>query len=61
MDDIERVVTAHGSRIVPHVDLKVDFVIAQKNFEEDLEFLKVRELGIPVVYEWELFRFLDQR
>lgn len=61
VDDIERVVTAHGSSIVPHVDLKVDFVIAQKNFEEDLEFLKVRELGIPVVYEWELFRFLDQR
>ena len=28
---------------------------------DDEQFAKAVTLGIPVIYEWELFRFLDQR
>ncbi|MCZ7646089.1 MAG: hypothetical protein M5U26_12510 [Planctomycetota bacterium] len=52
----------YGAKVVDVVDLGVNYIIAQKNArEDDPEFTKAVTLGIPVIYEWELFRFLDQR
>jgi hypothetical protein len=64
--DIKTVVESYGDKVVAKVDPTVNYVIAQKNPEEgdDLEkaeFKKAKELGLPVIYEWELFRFLDTR
>jgi hypothetical protein len=60
---IKRVVEMYGGTVVEKVDLGVDFVIAQKNAEEDddVEFGNAKTLGIPVIFEWELFRFLAGR
>lgn len=58
---IERVLKGYGANVAVKVDLGVDFIIAQKNPQDDQEYLKAVSLGIPVIYEWELFRFLDQR
>ncbi|MCW8133036.1 MAG: hypothetical protein KIS92_21995 [Planctomycetota bacterium] len=58
---IERVVKGYGANVAGKVDLGVDFIIAQKLPQDDPEYAKAVSLGIPVMYEWELFRFLDQR
>jgi hypothetical protein len=58
---IQQVLENYGCRVSPTVDLHVDYVIAQKNPQEDKEYEKAVRLGIPVIYEWELFRFLDQQ
>ncbi len=58
---IERVVKYYGGKVAKKVDLGIDYIIAQKNPQDDEEFNKAITLGIPVIYEWELFRFLDQR
>ncbi|MBI3829475.1 MAG: hypothetical protein HY291_08160 [Planctomycetes bacterium] len=58
---IERVIKSYGATVASKVDLGVNFVIAQKNPQDDPEYGKAIGLGIPVIYEWELFRFLDQR
>lgn len=49
----------YGAKVLPAVDTSVNYVIAQKNPQDDPEFKKAVDLGIPVIYEWELFRFLD--
>jgi len=59
--EIERIARMYGSKVVDKVEIGVDFVIAQKNPDDDDEFKKAVTMGIPVIYEWELFRFLDQR
>lgn len=58
---IERVLKFYGCNVVQQVDLGVDYILAQKNPEDDEGFLKAKTLGIPVLYEWEVFRFLDQK
>ena len=57
---IERTVQFHGGSVARKVDLGVDYVIAQRNPQDDAEYNRAVTLGIPVIYEWELFRFLDQ-
>lgn len=64
--DIKAVVESYGDKVVAKVDPTVNYVIAQKNPEEGddvekAEFKKAKELGLPVIYEWELFRFLETR
>ena len=65
--DIKRVLESYGHSVSPVVDTNVNYIIAQKNAETDgddnekAEFVKAKNLGIPVIYEWELFRFLDTR
>jgi len=65
--EIKAVVEAYGGRVSPVADTTVDYVIAQKNPKtegtdaEKAEFQKAVDLGLPVIYEWELFRFLDTK
>ncbi|MFH0939261.1 MAG: BRCT domain-containing protein [Planctomycetota bacterium] len=65
--EIKQVVESYGHKVSPVVDANVNYIIAQKNPETDgsdiekAEFIKAKDLGIPVIYEWELFRFLDTR
>jgi len=59
--EIKSVIEAYGGKVSPVADINVNFIIAQRNPKEDPEFQKGVELGLPVVYEWELFRFLDTR
>ncbi|HLX64877.1 MAG TPA: BRCT domain-containing protein [Planctomycetota bacterium] len=56
---IKDVAERYGAKIVDAVDTNVNYVIAQKHPEEDPEYKKAVDLGIPVIFEWELFRFLD--
>jgi len=68
---IARVVQSYGGKIVDKVDMGVDYVITQKYFDKatasaqgvdpDPNFERATTLGVPVVFEWELFRFLDQK
>ena len=58
---IKQIVESYGSKVADKVELGVNYVIAQKNPYDDPDFSKAVTLGIPVIYEWELFRFLDQR
>ena len=58
---IKQVVESYGSKVVDKVELGVNYIIAQKNPYDDPDFSKAVTLGIPVIYEWELFRFLDQK
>jgi hypothetical protein len=58
---IERVIKYYGGKVALDVDLGVNYIIAQKNPEDDEGFVKAKTLGIPVMYEWEVFRFLRQR
>ena len=59
--EIEAVVNFYGGKVAKTPDINVDCVIAQKNPKEDPQYQKCLDLGLPVLYEWELFRFLDQR
>lgn len=65
--EIKAMVEHYGGSVVAAPDVGVDYVIAQKNPKEEgtdlekAEFQKVLSLGLPIVYEWELFRFLDRR
>ncbi len=57
--DIRDAAERHGAKVVSAIDTSVNYMIAQKNPTDDPEFKKGVDLGIPVIYEWELFRFLD--
>jgi NAD-dependent DNA ligase len=65
--EIKAVIESYGGKVLPAVDVNVDYVIAQKNPKtegtdaEKAEFQRAVELGLPVIYEWELFRFLERR
>jgi hypothetical protein len=65
--EIKSVIESYGAKVSPVVDTTVNFVIAQKNpktegtDQEKAEFQKAIDLGLPVIYEWELFRFLDSK
>jgi len=65
--EIKATIEAHGGKVATTAEVGVDYIIAQKNPKtegtdaEKAEFQKAVELGIPVIYEWELFRFLDKR
>jgi hypothetical protein len=65
--EIKAVVELYGGHVVDKPDVGVDYVISQKNPKEEgtdqekAEFQRVLALGLPIVYEWELFRFLDRR
>ncbi len=50
--DIRDAAVRHGAKVVTAIDTSVDYVIAQKNPQEDPEFKKAVDLGIPVIYEW---------
>ncbi|GMV83574.1 MAG: hypothetical protein AMXMBFR7_47580 [Planctomycetota bacterium] len=60
---IQRTIEFYGGKVVENVDLGVNYIIAQKNAKDDDadQFSRAVTLGLPVIYEWELFRFLDQR
>lgn len=70
---IADVVRRYGGRVVEKVDADVNFIIAQRNAVPtdarqrgqgdvyDKEALRGIALGVPVIYEWELFRFLEDR
>jgi hypothetical protein len=57
---IERVLESYGAKVSKKVDLSVNCVLAQKNPQDDPEYNRAVALGIPVLYEWEVFRFLNQ-
>jgi hypothetical protein len=59
--EIKSVVEAYGGKVVNDVDINVHYIIAQKDPNSDEKFQKGVDLGIPVIYEWELFRFLDTK
>ena len=59
--EIKSVVEYYGGKVVNDVDIDVNYMIAQKDPTSDDKYVKGVELGIPVIYEWELFRFLDNR
>lgn len=59
--EIEAAAQRYGAKVVEAVDTNVNYVIVQKNPGDDPEYKKAVDLGIPIVYEWELFRFLDNR
>ncbi|MCY3020005.1 MAG: hypothetical protein NTW87_13380 [Planctomycetota bacterium] len=65
--EIKAVAEFYGGKVLNAVDTTVNYVIAQKNPKtegtdaEKAEFQRAIDLGIPVIYEWELFRFLDTR
>ncbi|MEI6234755.1 MAG: BRCT domain-containing protein [Planctomycetota bacterium] len=61
--EIKDMAERYGAKVLPAVDTSINYVIAQKIFSrnppDDTEFEKAVDLGIPVIYEWELFRFLS--
>lgn len=57
--EIKDAAERHGAKVVDTISTDVNYVIAQKNPQDDPEYKKAVDLGIPVMYEWELFRFLD--
>jgi cell division protein FtsB/anion-transporting ArsA/GET3 family ATPase len=57
---IERVLESYGAKVLKKTDLSVNYVLAQKNPQDDPEYNRAVSLGIPVLYEWEVFRFLNQ-
>lgn len=64
--EIKSVIEQYGHTYSPIADTTVNYVIAQKNPRdgtdaEKAEFQKAVDLGLPVIYEWELFRFLDSK
>jgi hypothetical protein len=71
--DIADKIRFYGGRVVETVDADVDFIIAQKKSVPtdakqrgegdvyDQQAMRGIALGIPVLYEWELFRFLEER
>jgi len=65
--EIKSVIEFYGGKVSPAADVNVNYVIAQKNPKtegtdaEKAEFQKAVDLGLPVIYEWELFRFLDTK
>lgn len=65
--EIKAMIENYGGTVVPTPDVGIDYVISQKNPKEEgtdaekAEFQRVLALGLPIIYEWELFRFLDRR
>ena len=59
--EIKSMIEFYGGKVSTTADVNVNYVIAQKNAKDDPEFLKAIDLGLPVIYEWELFRFLDTK
>jgi len=58
---IKSVIEQYGGKVAEKVDLTVNYMVAQKNPQDDPQFGKGVTLGIPVIHEWEIFRFLDQQ
>ncbi|HYF49742.1 MAG TPA: BRCT domain-containing protein [Planctomycetota bacterium] len=64
--EIKAVVEAYGGKVSATPDVGCDYMIAQKSPQEGTdaeraEFIRAKDLGLPVVYEWELFRFLENK
>jgi hypothetical protein len=59
-NEIKACAEFYGAKCVDAVDADVNYVIVQKK-PEDEQYKRAKELGIPMVYEWELFRFLDNK
>jgi peptidoglycan hydrolase CwlO-like protein len=59
--EIKAAAERYGAKVVDTIDTNVNYVIAQKNPQDDPEYRKAVDFGIPIVHEWELFRFLDNR
>lgn len=68
--EIKSVLEFYGCNVSPFPDINVNYVIAQKDPRkvakvalgsdaEQASYERAIELGIPVIYEWELFRFLE--
>ncbi len=61
--EIKDTAERYGAKVSAVIDTNVNYVIQQKIFShnppDDPEFEKAIDLGIPVIYEWELFRFLS--
>lgn len=57
---IKRIIEKYGGSVLNKVDLSVNYMVAQKDPQGDPEFRKGVTYGTPVIYEWEIFRFLDQ-
>jgi hypothetical protein len=58
---IKRVIEGYGGKVLDKVDLSVNYMIVQKNPQDDPQYNQGVTYGIPVMHEWELFRFLDQQ
>jgi len=66
--EIKAMIEFYGGKVSPEANTNVDIMIMQKSPDspdteasEQEEFKRAKFLGIPVLYEWELFRFLDNR
>ncbi|HEY3324214.1 MAG TPA: BRCT domain-containing protein [Planctomycetota bacterium] len=65
--EIKSMIEFYGGKVSPVADTTVNYVIAQKKPGEDGtqqeidEYKKAVNLGLPVIYEWELFRFLEKK
>jgi hypothetical protein len=64
--EIKAVIEAYGGKVFAQPDVGCDYMVAQKSPSEGTdaerdEFTRAKDLGIPVVYEWELFRFLENK
>lgn len=57
--EIKTMAERYGAKVLPEMDTSVNYIIAQKSPAEDPEYKKGVDLGIPIIYEWELFRFLE--
>lgn len=64
--EIKAVIEAYGGKVNANPDVGCDYMIAQKspqegNDAERAEFVRAKDMGLPVIYEWELFRFLENK
>jgi len=65
--EIKGVIEAYGGKVSPVADTTVNYMVCQKNPKtegtdaEKAEYQKAVDLGLPVIYEWELFRFLESK
>jgi len=64
--EIKAMIEAYGGSVSANADTNCNYMIAQKNpsegnDQEKAEFVRAKDLGLPVIYEWELFRFLDTK
>lgn len=58
-EEIERRLAFYGATIEEELATTADFLIAQSGPKAMAEVQKAAELGVGVLYEWDLFRFLE--
>ena len=51
-------ILSYGATIAPQVDLKTSFVIALKGYEEKPQYKQARELGVPILRESEILKYM---